>query len=164
MRFACWITQARIHTHTHTHTLVIFNIYCFSAAKMTTRTRLNVMLHAHCLSCYYVNINSSERRASHVLWAVSQLSQATYPAHLQWPLQHSKHCHWTVDFILWQNYVWSAAKISPRNSRPGDAQHHTLQHPAENWLRAVTRHTTWVLATSRNRFRIWMTWRIRSVC
>jgi len=67
---------------------------------MITRTRLNVMLHAHCLSCYYVNINSAEREASHVLWAVSQLSQATYPAHLQWPLQHSKHCHWTVDFTF----------------------------------------------------------------
>jgi len=98
MRFACWLTQARIHTHTHT--LVIFNIYCFSTARMITRTLLNVTIHIQRLSCYYVKIKTAGQEAPHVLWAVSQLSQATNPPHLQWLLQHSKHCHWTVDFTF----------------------------------------------------------------
>ena len=34
----------------YTDTPIIFNIYCFSAATMVTRTRLNIMLYIHCLS------------------------------------------------------------------------------------------------------------------
>jgi len=44
MPIACWITKA-------THTLTICNIYCFSTATMVVRTRLNVTLYVHCLSC-----------------------------------------------------------------------------------------------------------------
>jgi hypothetical protein len=88
------------NTRAHTHTLVIFNIYCSSTARMITLTRLSVTWHVHCLCCYYINIKTAEREASHVLWAVSQLSQATNPAQLQLLLQYSKHCHWTVDFTF----------------------------------------------------------------
>jgi hypothetical protein len=35
------------------HTLRIWNNYCFTTATMVTRTRLNVTLHVHCLSCYF---------------------------------------------------------------------------------------------------------------
>jgi hypothetical protein len=45
MRFGCWITKA-------TDTLRICNTYCFFTATMVTRTRLNVTLYIHCLSCY----------------------------------------------------------------------------------------------------------------
>ena len=41
----------RPHTHTHTHTHTIFNTYCFSMATMVTRTRLNVYVTVHWLSC-----------------------------------------------------------------------------------------------------------------
>ena len=34
-----------------THIYGTCNIYCFSIAKMATRTRLNVTLYVHCLSC-----------------------------------------------------------------------------------------------------------------
>jgi hypothetical protein len=34
-----------------THTLRICNLYCFSSAIMVTRTRLNVTLFVHCMSC-----------------------------------------------------------------------------------------------------------------
>jgi hypothetical protein len=44
MRFACWITKA-------TYTLRISNTYCFCTATMVTRTRLNIALYIHCLSC-----------------------------------------------------------------------------------------------------------------
>jgi hypothetical protein len=39
-----------IHTHTHTHR--IRNTYCFSTAKVVTRTRLDVKLYVHCLLCH----------------------------------------------------------------------------------------------------------------
>ena len=34
------------------HTLRICNTYCFATATMVTRTRLNVTLYVHCLSCF----------------------------------------------------------------------------------------------------------------
>ena len=40
----------RTHAHTRTHTDTC-NIYWFSAAPVVTRTRLNVTLYVHCLSC-----------------------------------------------------------------------------------------------------------------
>jgi len=39
------------HTHTHTHTLRMCNTYSFSIATMVARTRLDVTLHVHSLSC-----------------------------------------------------------------------------------------------------------------
>ena len=42
MRFECWIPKA---ADTHTHN------YSFSTATMVTRTRLNITLYVHCLSC-----------------------------------------------------------------------------------------------------------------
>jgi hypothetical protein len=45
MRFACWITKA-------TNTFRICHNFCFSRATLVTRTRLNVTLYVHCLSCY----------------------------------------------------------------------------------------------------------------
>jgi hypothetical protein len=47
MHFVWWITKA-----THTHTLRIYNNYCFYAAPIFTRTRLNFTLYVHCASCY----------------------------------------------------------------------------------------------------------------
>jgi hypothetical protein len=47
MRIACWITKA-----TDTHTLRICNTYCFSTAKVVTRTRLNVTSYVRCVSCW----------------------------------------------------------------------------------------------------------------
>jgi hypothetical protein len=44
MRFACWITKA-------IDTLRICNVYCFSPAKVVTRTRL-ITFYLHCLSCF----------------------------------------------------------------------------------------------------------------
>ena len=46
MRFACWIIKA-------THTLRICNTYCSSTATVVTRTRVNITLYVHCLSCWY---------------------------------------------------------------------------------------------------------------
>ena len=40
-----------VDTYGYIHTLRICNTYCFSIATMVTRTRLNVTLYAHCLSC-----------------------------------------------------------------------------------------------------------------
>ena len=44
MRITCWVPNA---TNTHT----ICYIYCFTTTTMVARTRLNVTLHVHCLSC-----------------------------------------------------------------------------------------------------------------
>jgi hypothetical protein len=44
MRLACWRTNA-------TDKLRICNTYCFSAAKIVTRTRHNVTVYVHCLCC-----------------------------------------------------------------------------------------------------------------
>jgi hypothetical protein len=44
MRFACWIIKT---TDTHS----VFNTYCFSTSTVVTRTRPNVSLYIHCLSC-----------------------------------------------------------------------------------------------------------------
>jgi hypothetical protein len=55
MRIACWLTKATdTHTHTHTHARArgICYSHCFSTATMFARTRLNVTLFVHCLSCY----------------------------------------------------------------------------------------------------------------
>jgi hypothetical protein len=51
MRFACWITKA-------TDTLRIYNTYCFSISTMVTRTRLNVTLYVHSLSCFVLLLNA----------------------------------------------------------------------------------------------------------
>ena len=41
-----------LDTYGYKHTLIIFNTYCFFAAKIIIRTRLTVTLYVHCLSCY----------------------------------------------------------------------------------------------------------------
>jgi len=41
------------HLKLQTYTLGIRNTYCFSTATMTARTRVNVTLYVHCLSCSY---------------------------------------------------------------------------------------------------------------
>jgi hypothetical protein len=38
--------------YTHTHTLTVCNTYCFPAATMVARIRLNVTLYVKCMSCY----------------------------------------------------------------------------------------------------------------
>ena len=59
MRLACWIRKyTNTHTHTHTHTHRIYNIDCFSSAKMAARMRLNVTLFVHCLSCFDILIRA----------------------------------------------------------------------------------------------------------
>ena len=51
MRFACGVRKA-------TNTLAICNTYCFSTATMAARTRRNVTLYVHCVSCYKVGQQS----------------------------------------------------------------------------------------------------------
>jgi hypothetical protein len=51
MRFACRIVQASIHT------LILSNSYSVFTVTLVTRTRIGVMLHAHCLSCFPYRIN-----------------------------------------------------------------------------------------------------------
>ena len=51
MRIACWITKA-------TDTLRICNTYCLPTATMVTRTRLNILLYVHWLSCCTVRIRN----------------------------------------------------------------------------------------------------------
>ena len=42
--------HARERAHTHTHTQIC-NTYCFSTARIVTRTLLHVTLYVHCVSC-----------------------------------------------------------------------------------------------------------------
>jgi len=50
MRIACWIlTAAHAHIHTHTHYVILTDF----PLQQFARTRLNVTLCVHCLSCYY---------------------------------------------------------------------------------------------------------------
>jgi hypothetical protein len=51
--FACWITKT-IDTHTHT-----CSTYCFSTATVVSRTRLNVTLYVHCLTCFCIAYTGS---------------------------------------------------------------------------------------------------------
>jgi hypothetical protein len=43
--------HSHTHTHTHTHTIRMCSTYCFSTAKMVSRTRFYVTLYVQCLSC-----------------------------------------------------------------------------------------------------------------
>jgi len=56
MHFACWLRKA-------THTFRICNNYCFFTVTVVTRTRHNVTLYKHCLSCYILS--------EIILWACS---------------------------------------------------------------------------------------------
>jgi hypothetical protein len=49
------------------HTLTLYNTQCFSTTTMAARTRLNVTLYVHCLSCYaYLkSLHSPEKPFSH---------------------------------------------------------------------------------------------------
>jgi hypothetical protein len=49
IRIACWIPK----TTTKTHKLRICNTYLLSTATFVERTRLNITLYLHCLSCLY---------------------------------------------------------------------------------------------------------------
>jgi hypothetical protein len=53
MHISCWTHKA---TNTHLNILSVcikyFRNYCFSTATMVTRTRPNVTLYVHCLSCF----------------------------------------------------------------------------------------------------------------
>jgi len=42
-----------LDTYGYKHTLRIYNTYRFSTATKVVRTRLNVTLHVHCLTCLY---------------------------------------------------------------------------------------------------------------
>jgi len=44
------------HTHTHTHRLC--NTPCFPTATVGARTRLNVTLYVHCLSCFMLALHA----------------------------------------------------------------------------------------------------------
>jgi hypothetical protein len=47
--------MAHVHyvldTYGYKHTLTICNTYCFSTAKMVSRTHLHITLYVHCMSC-----------------------------------------------------------------------------------------------------------------
>jgi len=47
MFVACWIPKA-------TNAFRVCNTYCFSTATVIARTRLNVKLHVHFLSCWFM--------------------------------------------------------------------------------------------------------------
>ena len=49
MRIASWIPKA-------TNTLRLCNNHCFSTSTMVARTRLNITLYVHCLSCCTVTV------------------------------------------------------------------------------------------------------------
>ena len=57
MRIACWMPEA-------TDTLRLCNTYCFSTATMVTRKRRNVTLYVHCLSCYIMLTNFTEKKTT----------------------------------------------------------------------------------------------------
>ena len=64
------------------HTPCMCSTYCFSTAAMVTRTRPNVTLYAHCVSCLHVPLpfSSLPRRKrqfcySHVLQSRQQVSE-----------------------------------------------------------------------------------------
>jgi hypothetical protein len=46
-RFACWISKAKARARAEK------GCYCFSTARMGSRTRHSVTLYVHCLSCFY---------------------------------------------------------------------------------------------------------------
>jgi hypothetical protein len=46
------------NTYVYKHTHWICNTDCFSSATMAARTRLNVTLFAHCLSCFHILITA----------------------------------------------------------------------------------------------------------
>jgi len=46
------LAHCMLDTKGYKHTLRICNTYCFSTAKVVARTRLNVTLYVHCLSCF----------------------------------------------------------------------------------------------------------------
>ena len=52
MRIGCWITKVK-------HTLTACNNYCFPTTTMVARTRLNITLYVHCMSCVYVALLTS---------------------------------------------------------------------------------------------------------
>ena len=54
---ACWVTKA-------TNTIRMCNTHYFSTVTMVARTRVNVTLYVHCLSCY--SITKSDY--IHLLW------------------------------------------------------------------------------------------------
>lgn len=63
IRIACWTTKVG-HTHTHT----ISNTYCFSTAALFARTRLNVTLCAHCMSCELQPGRLESKRTGYLIW------------------------------------------------------------------------------------------------
>jgi hypothetical protein len=73
MCFACWISKAtrpraRARPHTYIHT-EICKSYCFSTSNVVSGPRLNVTLHAHCLSCFRLTpalLNWNESVSPHV--------------------------------------------------------------------------------------------------
>jgi hypothetical protein len=46
--------QCMLHTEGYKYTLRICNTHCFSTATLVARTRLNVTLYVHCLSCLFL--------------------------------------------------------------------------------------------------------------
>jgi hypothetical protein len=108
MRFACWITKAKIHRHT----LIIFSTYCIYVATMVTRTRFNIYVSRTLYCC-------TERRSA--LWN-ERTSDAFWNGRLaiavQWSLfigmavcRHSSDCMQTfrsyrsIQFVPHGSYV-----------------------------------------------------------
>ena len=61
MRIACWIPKA-----TNTHKLRFCNTHSFSTAKIVARTRLNVTLYVHYLSCLCTQNDSRNNKFNSV--------------------------------------------------------------------------------------------------
>jgi hypothetical protein len=90
MRVACCMTTA-----TDTHTLRIYNTYCFFHGTMARRTRLNVTLHLHCLSCYFI---------PYTLSAVQEIPPFSIIVHACHSLKDIPS-NWKADLTITLNYT-----------------------------------------------------------
>ena len=69
--YALHVGLARLHAHAHasgypharTHRPVS-NTYCFSTARNDSRTRVNVTVYVHCLSCLFMSLLDSVSEVS----------------------------------------------------------------------------------------------------
>ena len=94
-------THARARKHAHRP---ICNTYCFSTATVVSRTRLSVMLHVHCLSCflfYVIRIREANKKEIfiqkkhhvHPKWNAKKICARQSPEPpLLWPCYRHTHC------------------------------------------------------------------------
>jgi len=85
--YIVYLVYAGKLSHTNTHTPRIYNTYCFSTAKMVTRTRHYVRLYLHCLSS--INLSSTFLMTPSYICALDSLRIASHAEFLR--LYTSQH-------------------------------------------------------------------------